>query len=33
LDGQPDGAPQGMDESPELILKLLEDIVFFTSKL
>ena len=33
FDGQPDGAPQGMDEPPELILKLVEDIVFFTSKL
>jgi hypothetical protein len=33
LDGHPDGDPQGMDGAPELIRKLLEEIVFLTSRL
>lgn len=33
LDGQPDGGAQGMDDPPELIRNVPEEIVFCTSRL
>ncbi|WP_339138230.1 MAG: hypothetical protein WGN25_08330 [Candidatus Electrothrix sp. GW3-4] len=33
LDGQAEEGPQGMEDPPELTLKLLDDMAFFTSGL